>query len=338
MRLPRTSLLSRLAGTDGPPVVLLEAPPGYGKSWLARRAAGPDVLRLRGGSAPLGAAGWADETVLLDDAHLLCALDLARVAERIEDASGGARLIVAGRVLADVLHEATHLVDGLIIDADALAIDPDEVAAELPGASLTLARRIVEAADGCVRVIATSLDQSRRDPVPTPSPWRRAWCAWPPRRHCSTSRRASTPSSPCSPGRRASTAPARQARRRRLRRPRGGRRRAAAPSAHRRARCRLGVGVPRRVDRPGDRRCPGRRAARTRPGAGGRRPPARRRRRRAGDGDGADVERVDHRHRRAAPDAQPAGAPRTDRRTRAGAAVAARVRNPIARPGRRGGR
>ena len=168
MRLPRTSLLSRLAGTDGPPVVLLEAPPGYGKSWLARRAAGPDVLRLRGGSAPLGAAGWADETVLLDDAHLLCALDLARVAERIEDASGGARLIVAGRVLADVLHEATHLVDGLIIDADALAIDPDEVAAELPGASLTLARRIVEAADGCVRVIATSLDQSRRDPGTDP--------------------------------------------------------------------------------------------------------------------------------------------------------------------------
>ena len=36
--------------------------------------------------------------------------------------------------LADILHEAAHLVDGLIIDADALAIDADEVVAELPAA------------------------------------------------------------------------------------------------------------------------------------------------------------------------------------------------------------
>ena len=36
MRLSRTSLLSRLTSPDVPPVVLLEAPPGYGKSWLAR--------------------------------------------------------------------------------------------------------------------------------------------------------------------------------------------------------------------------------------------------------------------------------------------------------------
>jgi DNA-binding SARP family transcriptional activator len=156
-------LLSRLAGPDVAPVVLLEAPPGYGKSWLARRAAGPDVLRLRGGLGPINERGWTDETVLLDDAHLLCPLELAEVAERIEDASGGARLIIAGRVLADILHEATHLVDGLIVDADALAIEAEEVAAELPGGSMTLARRIVEAADGSVRVIATSLDQIQRD-------------------------------------------------------------------------------------------------------------------------------------------------------------------------------
>ncbi len=126
------------------------------------------MLRLRGALGSLGDTDWVDQTVLLDDAHLLCPLDLARVAERIEDASGGARLIIAGRVLADILHEATHLVDGLIIDAGALAIDADEVAAELPAGLMTLARRIVEAADGCVRVIATSLDQSRRDPSTDP--------------------------------------------------------------------------------------------------------------------------------------------------------------------------
>ena len=86
MRLPRTSLLGRLTGPDAPPVVLLEAPAGYGKSWLARRAAGPDVLRLRGGARRRSGAEWGDETVLLDDAHLLCPVELARVAERIEDA------------------------------------------------------------------------------------------------------------------------------------------------------------------------------------------------------------------------------------------------------------
>ena len=340
MRLPRTPLLSRLAGPDGPPVVLLEAPPGYGKSWLARRAAGPDVLRLRGelGAARRGRLGRRDGPPRRRPPAVPRSTSPASPSAS-RTPSGGARLIVAGRVLADVLHEATHLVDGLIIDADALAIDPDEVAAELPGASMTLARRIVEAADGCVRVIATSLDQSRRDPAPTPSPWRRAWSAWPARRHCSTSRRASTPSSPCSPGRRASTrtcstsSPA-----------------TASSTARSPPACRCAVSSPApstspaasafraALDRSGDRRCPGRRAARTGPGAGGRRPAARRRRRRAGDGDGADAERVDHRHRRAAPDAQPAGAPRTDRRTRAGAAAAARVGHPIARPGRRGGR
>ena len=53
MRLPRTSLLSRLTSPDVPAVVLLEAPPGYGKSWLARRAVEADVLRLRGELGPL---------------------------------------------------------------------------------------------------------------------------------------------------------------------------------------------------------------------------------------------------------------------------------------------
>ena len=52
MRLPRTSLLGRLAGTHVPRVVLLEAPTGYGKSWLIRKAAPSGVLRLRGELGP----------------------------------------------------------------------------------------------------------------------------------------------------------------------------------------------------------------------------------------------------------------------------------------------
>ncbi|MET0580172.1 MAG: bacterial transcriptional activator domain-containing protein [Ilumatobacteraceae bacterium] len=142
----------------------MEAPPGYGKSWLVRRAAAVDVLRLRGELGPL-ASGTIDgaSTIVIDDGHQLSVSDTDRLAECIEDAQEGQRLIIAGRILPDSIHEAAHLVDGLIIDADALTIDADEVLAELEEPSLTLARQIVDAADGSVRVIATSLGQSRRE-------------------------------------------------------------------------------------------------------------------------------------------------------------------------------
>ena len=164
MRLSRTSLLRRLSGSDGPPVVLLEAPPGYGKSWLARRAADRDVVRLRGELGPLAAGAFPDaKTVVIDDAHVLSPADVAVLVELIEDTPPGVRLLIAGRVLADAVHEAVHLVDGLVIDAAGLAIDPEEIIGELPDRSMTSARRIVDAADGCVRAIATAIDEAQRD-------------------------------------------------------------------------------------------------------------------------------------------------------------------------------
>jgi DNA-binding SARP family transcriptional activator len=165
MRLPRTTLLARLTSVDVPPVVVLEAPPGYGKSWLARRTAGTDVVRLRGELGPLAGTGPLPAAhLLVDDAHLLSADDVDVLVERIEDADGGARLIIAGRIVPDAIHEVTQLVDGLIIDCEALASTPAEIADVLPTGSSTLADRLAEAADGNVRVIATSLDQSARDP------------------------------------------------------------------------------------------------------------------------------------------------------------------------------
>ena len=164
MRLPRTTLLGRLTAADVPPVVLLEAPPGYGKSWLARRAGGTDVVRLRGELGPLAAGVMPPGTVILDDAHLLTAGDVDVLLTAIEDAQGTGRLIIAGRVLADPIHEAVQLVDGLIVDSEAFAVTPEEIAQLVPGGSTTLARRLTEAADGNVRVIATALDQAARDP------------------------------------------------------------------------------------------------------------------------------------------------------------------------------
>jgi DNA-binding SARP family transcriptional activator len=165
MRLSRTTLLDRLTAPDVPAVILLEAPPGYGKSWLARRALGGDVLRLRGELGPLARATAPHRgPVLIDDAHLLTKADVELLAERVEDAGGDGRLVIAGRILAPALHEAAQLVDGLVIDAEALAVGPDEVAEQLHD-SRTLAQRLCEAADGCVRMIATALEQSQRDPA-----------------------------------------------------------------------------------------------------------------------------------------------------------------------------
>jgi DNA-binding SARP family transcriptional activator len=166
MRLSRTTLLDRLTAPDVPAVVLLEAPPGYGKSWLARRALGGDVLRLRGELGPLARASAPHRgPVLIDDAHLLTKADVELLGERVEDAGGVGRLVIVGRVLAAALHEAAQLVDGLVIDAEALSIIPEEVADQLPPGSPMVAKRLCEAADGCVRIIATALEQSQRDPT-----------------------------------------------------------------------------------------------------------------------------------------------------------------------------
>ena len=171
MRLPRTSLLGRIAGAHAPRVVLLEAPTGYGKSWLIRKAAMPGVVRLRGEIGPLDAgaddAPAPGSTVVIDDAHLLDEISVARLVDQIEDADD-LRLIVSGRILPDAVHEVTQLVDGLIIDASALAVTAAEIVDHVPERSATVATRVVEAADGCVRVIATALDQAQREPGADP--------------------------------------------------------------------------------------------------------------------------------------------------------------------------
>src|SRR4051812_7085305 len=164
MRLARTSLLARLTAPDVPPVVLLEAPPGYGKSWLARRALDGDVVRLRGELGPLADGRLPASHVLVDDAHLLSRDQIDILLEHIEDADGPARLLIAGRLVADAIHEVTQLVDGLIVDSESLSISPAEILEVLPSGSDTLANRLAEASEGSVRIIATSLDQAARDP------------------------------------------------------------------------------------------------------------------------------------------------------------------------------
>lgn len=156
MRLPRAPLLGRLTGPDAPGVVLVEAPAGYGKSWLLRRAAGEGATRVRGVVPPV----TPGTTVAIDDAHLLDADAVERLVEQIEDAEPGTRLLIAGRLLPDAVHEAAALVDGLVIDTHAMTLTVADLEGDL--ATTTERAHMVDAADGCVRIIAAALEQGRR--------------------------------------------------------------------------------------------------------------------------------------------------------------------------------
>jgi DNA-binding SARP family transcriptional activator len=163
MRFPRTALLARLTDADAPTVTLLEAPTGFGKSWLLRRASPDGTLRLRGELGPLATEDLGRTPVVLDDAHQLDAEAVRVLAERIEDAPSGARLTIAGRFLSDKLHEVAHLLDGHILDWVGLSITAEEIATADPELTRPIADQIAQAAEGSVKLIATAIDQWRRE-------------------------------------------------------------------------------------------------------------------------------------------------------------------------------
>lgn len=164
MRLPRTSLLARITDADAPGFVLMEAPTGFGKSWLLRKAAPPGALRLRGELGPITHASFDPDTVvIIDDAHLLNVDDVGRLVEHVEDAPQAIRLIVAGRILPDAIHDVAHLVDGLILDFSALAVTAHEIVEVAPGYDEADATQLVEVADGCVRIVSAAIDQARME-------------------------------------------------------------------------------------------------------------------------------------------------------------------------------
>lgn len=160
MRLARSALLGRLAVARDAGVALLEAPAGYGKSWLARRTVPATSTRLRG--ALDGLADGDDGAVLVDDAHLLSPRDVARLADLIERSGPPRPIVVAGRLLAPELHEAAHLVDGLVLTGAQLAVTSDELAER--DEELATVGRVIAAADGCIRIVGAVLDELARAP------------------------------------------------------------------------------------------------------------------------------------------------------------------------------
>ena len=97
IRLPRVALVERLTRSDAPAVTLIEAPTGFGKSWLLRRSAPEEAIRLRGELGPLLDEPLGRRAVVIDDVEQLDGPTLRILVERIEDAPADARLMVAGR-------------------------------------------------------------------------------------------------------------------------------------------------------------------------------------------------------------------------------------------------
>jgi DNA-binding SARP family transcriptional activator len=159
IRLPRAALVARLTDPSAPVITLVEAPIGFGKSWLLRRGSPPGGVRLRGELGPLRDEPLGHRAVVIDDAHQLAAADVRTLVERVEDAPAGGRLMVAGRFLPDPLHEVANLLDGQILDTSSMSISADEIVDEAPDVQRGVADQVVQAADGCVKLIGTALDQ-----------------------------------------------------------------------------------------------------------------------------------------------------------------------------------
>ncbi|MFV0310004.1 MAG: hypothetical protein ACK5OX_19920 [Desertimonas sp.] len=161
MRLLRTTLLTRINGDDGPTVVLLEAPAGSGKSWLARQITPAGTTRRRG-----RLDGW-DGTgdVFIDDVHLLSPEDMDHLAQATESSEPGQRIIIAGRLAPTELHEAVQLADGIVLDSSHLRVTADEIAEAtgLGDLDADTIERILDAAAGNIRIVTAVLDQAARD-------------------------------------------------------------------------------------------------------------------------------------------------------------------------------
>ena len=114
----------------------------------AARPRWADVLRLRGELGPLAAGRLLPSHVLVDDAHLLSREQRRHPPRAHRGRRRRPVCLVAGRLVADAIHEVTQLVDGLIVDSESLAVSEAEIVEVLPPGSSTLAHRIVEASDG----------------------------------------------------------------------------------------------------------------------------------------------------------------------------------------------
>lgn len=156
MRLSRRTLTRRLRGPDAPPVILLEAPSGYGKSSLIRELTEEGAVRVRS-HLPDGRLD-PDHQLVVDDAQRLSPDERTRLIAHIENASSPAAVIVAGHLLDDDLIDAAGFAGGELVGADRLRVTASDLAESLDGAPPEQCASLVAAADGEIKTIMTVLD------------------------------------------------------------------------------------------------------------------------------------------------------------------------------------
>lgn len=180
MRFPRSALIARWPGGPDSRSVLLEAPAGFGKSWLLRRLAPRGAVPRRGSLGPEPVAFDSDEWLVVDDAHLLSDDELGQLIAIVEDA--GRPVALATRLAPEPLRMALQFADGLHLGVADLAVDAAEIHEALAetgagtGAGAIAAvlddgviERLLDVTDGEIAVVSATLDElaerSAVDPV-----------------------------------------------------------------------------------------------------------------------------------------------------------------------------
>lgn len=179
MRFPRSTLLERGHEALESHAAVLEAPEGFGKSWLLRRLV-PRGTEI--GKGTLGALPAIDDDqawIVVDDAHRLDEDELELLADAIED--GFNRVVVAGRLVTDRLRRAVRLSDGLYLGPADLAVSGAEFSEALATANLgptqrsalsdDLVNRLLEVTGGAIGLIDLAVgdlaERAGGDPVAT---------------------------------------------------------------------------------------------------------------------------------------------------------------------------
>lgn len=155
-----------MTAADAPRIVLLEAPSGYGKTWLLHQVKPAETLWLRARLEHDENGQFDDaDCVVVDDAHLLDDDDTYYLVDHIINRRSVARLFIAGRLVDDRLHEAVRIANGLVLDTTYLAVTATEVTEHLHADD---ANELVEVTAGCVHAIATAVEHYMRDPSTEP--------------------------------------------------------------------------------------------------------------------------------------------------------------------------
>lgn len=182
MRISRSALLARWRDAPEARAVLLEAPAGFGKSWLVRRLVPRGTLVRR---RTLGPPDASDDWLVIDDAHFLTDDEVDELTAIVED--GLRPVAIATRLAPERLRRAVQLADGLDLGVADLALSATDIveAVEASGTPAVAAalgdeviERILAVTDGEIAIISATLDElvdrTSTDPVLSALQQRRA--------------------------------------------------------------------------------------------------------------------------------------------------------------------